>query len=252
METFQDYAYYYNAFYKDKDYAKEARQIDEILKKYGKNIHSVINYGCGTGKHDIELSRIGYSCTGIDLSETMIEVAKQNSKNEEKKIDFSVADIRKFEPEKKYDAVISLFHVMSYQNSNEDIRAAFQSARKALERDKVFLFDLWYGPGVLTDPPVVRVKEVEDAQYRLIRIARPVMYDERNIVDVNYEVLIIDKKTNITKTIKEVHSMRYFFRPELEILLQQAGFELMANIDCNTLEETDYNSWTSYFIAKAK
>lgn len=194
METFQDYAYYYNAFYKDKDYAKEARQIDEILKKYGKNIHSVINYGCGTGKHDIELSRIGYSCTGIDLSETMIEVAKQNSKNEEKKIDFSVADIRKFEPEKKYDAVISLFHVMSYQNSNEDIRAAFQSARKALERDKLFLFDLWYGPGVLTDPPVVRVKEVEDDQYRLIRIARPVMYDERNIVDVNYEVLIIDKK----------------------------------------------------------
>ena len=252
METFQDYAYYYNAFYKDKDYAKEARQIDEILKKYGKNIHSVINYGCGTGKHDIELSRIGYSCTGIDLSETMIEVAKQNSKNEEKKIDFSVADIRKFEPEKKYDAVISLFHVMSYQNSTEDIRAAFQSARKALERDKVFLFDLWYGPGVLTDPPVVRVKEVEDDQYRLIRIARPVMYDERNIVDVNYEVLIIDKRTNITKTIKEVHSMRYFFRPELEILLQQAGFELMANIDCNTLEETDYNSWTSYFIAKAK
>ena len=252
METFQDYAYYYNAFYKDKDYAKEARQIDEILKKYGKNIHSVINYGCGTGKHDIELSRIGYSCTGIDLSETMIAIAKQNSKKEEKKIDFSVADIRKFEPEKKYDAVISLFHVMSYQNSNEDIRAAFQSARKALERDKLFLFDLWYGPGVLTDPPVVRVKEVEDDQYRLIRIARPVMYDERNIVDVNYEVLIIDKRTNITKTIKEVHSMRYFFRPELEILLQQAGFELMANIDCNTLEETDYNSWTSYFIAKAK
>ena len=116
----------------------------------------------------------------------------------------------------------------------------------------MFLFDLWYGPGVLTDPPGVRVKEVEDDQYRLVRIARPVMYDERNIVDVNYEVLIIDKKTNITKTIKEVHSMRYFFRPELEILLQQAGFELMANIDCNTLEETDYNSWTSYFIAKAK
>ena len=78
---------------------------------------------------------------------------------------------------------------------------------------------------------------------------------EKNITepDVNSRAcVVIDKKTNITKTIKEVHSMRYFFRPELEILLQQAGFELMANIDCNTLEETDYNSWTSYFIAKAK
>lgn len=252
METFQDYAYYYNVFYGGKNYAKEARVIDEILKKYGKNIHSVINYGCGTGKHDIELSRIGYSCTGIDLSETMIAIAKQNSKKEDKKISFSVADIRIFEPKKKYDAVISLFHVMSYQKSNEDIVAAFQSARKALEKDDLFLFDIWYGPGVLTDPPVVRVKEVEDDQYRLVRIARPVMHDKRNVVDVCYEVLVIDKNTNVTKTINEVHSMRYFFRPELEILLKQADFELMTNIDCNTLEETDYNSWTSYFIAKAK
>lgn len=141
---------------------------------------------------------------------------------------------------------------MSYQKSNEDIVAAFQSARKALEKDDLFLFDIWYGPGVLTDPPVVRVKEVEDDQYRLVRIARPVMHDKQNVVDVCYEVLVIDKNTNVTKTINEVHSMRYFFRPELEILLKQADFELMTNIDCNTLEETDYNSWTSYFIAKAK
>ena len=55
----------------------------------------------------------------------------------------------------------------------------------------MFLFDLWYGPGVLTDPPVVRVKEVEDDQYRLVRIARPVMYDERNIVDVNLSLIHI-------------------------------------------------------------
>lgn len=251
METFQDYGYYYNAFYKDKNYAKEAEQIDGLLKKYGNNIHTIINYGCGTGRHDIELSKLGYSCTGIDLSETMIEVAKQNSRTEEKKIDFSVGDIRTFESVKKYDAVISLFHVMSYQNTNEDILSAFQSARKTLEKDSLFLFDLWYGPGVLTEPPVVRVKEVEDDQYRLIRIARPVMHDRQNIVDVYYEVLVIDKKTNITKIINEIHHMRYFFRPELEILLKQAGFELVTNIDCNTLEETDYNSWTSYFIARS-
>ena len=44
METFQDYAYYYNAFYKDKDYAMEAAQIDELIKRYGSNVHTVINY----------------------------------------------------------------------------------------------------------------------------------------------------------------------------------------------------------------
>ena len=35
MEVFKDYAYYYNAFYRDKDYASEAAQVDVLLKKYG-------------------------------------------------------------------------------------------------------------------------------------------------------------------------------------------------------------------------
>lgn len=252
METFQDYAYYYNAFYKDKDYAMEAGQIDELLKRYGNDIHQIINYGCGTGKHDLELTRLGYSCTGIDLSETMIEIAKKNCKNLENQIDFTVADIRTYESLKKYDAVISLFHVMSYQNTNKDILRAFQSARKSLDKGGLLLFDAWYGPGVLSDKPVVRVKEVEDEQYRLIRIARPIMYDKTNVVDVCYEVFVINKDTNEAKTINEVHSMRYFFRPEIEVLLKQAGFKLIENLDCNTLDKTDFNSWTSYFVAEAE
>lgn len=164
---------------------------------------------------------------------------------------FLVADIRTYEPAENYDAVISLFHVMSYQNGNDDILAAFRSARKALNIGGIFLFDLWYGPGVLSDPPVVRVKEVEDNQYKLVRIARPVLHDKTNVVDVCYEVLAIEKETGCTSTIHEVHHMRYFFRPELEYYLKEAGFELIDNVDCTTLEETGYSSWTSYFVARA-
>ena len=251
MDTFQDYAYYYNAFYKDKDYMTEAKQVDSLIRKYGKDVRSIIDYGCGTGKHDIELVNLGYSCCGIDLSHTMIELAKRNSVNVEPQIDFYVADIRTYEPARKYDAVISLFHVMSYQNSNEDILAAFRTARKALNKGGLFLFDVWYGPGVLSDKPVVRVKEVEDEKYKLVRIARPVMHDKTNLVDVCYEVLVIDKGTSETKTINEMHSMRYFFRPELEYFLKQTGFELIDNLDCKNLGNTDFLSWTSFFIAKA-
>lgn len=162
-----------------------------------------------------------------------------------------MADIRTYEPKETYDAVISLFHVMSYQNSNDDILATFRSARKALKDGGLLLFDLWYGPGVLSDPPVVRVKEVEDDTYKLVRIARPVMYDKTNVVDVCYEVLVIEKETGCTKTINETHHMRYFFRPELEFYLKESGFALIDNLDCATLEETGYGSWTSYFMAKA-
>ena len=61
----------------------------------------------------------------------------------------------------------------------------------------------------------------------------------------------MNKKTSTVKVIQEVHSMRYFFRPELELLLKEAGFELIDNLDGQSLQETDYDSWTSYFIAKA-
>lgn len=251
MEVFKDYAYYYNAFYQDKDYKFEAEQVNSLLKKYGRDIKKIINYGCGTGRHDIELTKIGYQCTGIDLSSLMIDIAKENVDKENIDIDFSVADIRDYEPQEKYDAVISLFHVMSYQNQNQDIISAFQSARKALQTGGLLLFDVWYGPGVLSDKPSLRVKEIEDEKNKLIRIARPVLHDKENVVDVCYEVLVINKETGNTKTIEEVHNMRYFFRTELEFLLKEAGFELMDNLDCQTLGETDYNSWTSYFIAKA-
>lgn len=251
MQVFQNYAYYYNAFYKEKDYKAEAGQVHQLLQKYDKNIISVINYGCGTGKHDVELSALGYQCDGIDMSSEMIEIARQNALESNQDIIYSVADIRKYVPTHQYDAVISLFHVMSYQTDNQDVLNAFRSVRMALNSGGIFLFDVWYGPGVLTDPPTVRVKEVDDEAYKLIRIAKPVMYDKRNIVDVCYEVLCIDKKQDTVKTINETHSMRYFFRPELEMLLEMTGFELLDNIDCTSLNTTDYNSWTSYFIAKA-
>ena len=98
MEVFEDYAYYYNAFYQDKDYKAEAKQIDLLLQKYGQNIKKIINYGCGTGRHDIELSKLGYHCTGIDLSPLMIDIAKKHMLQEEHLIDFSVADVRNYQP----------------------------------------------------------------------------------------------------------------------------------------------------------
>ena len=251
MEVFKDYAYYYNAFYQDKDYKAEALQVDTLLKKYGKNVSTIINYGCGTGRHDLALSGMGYQCSGIDMSSLMIETARENAKKESVHIDFSLADIREYEPDRTYDAVISLFHVMSYQNSNGDILAAFRAARRALEQGGIFLFDVWYGPGVLSDKPVVRVKEIEDEKNKLVRIARPVMHDKENVVDVCYEVLVIEKETGNTRIIKEEHYMRYFFRPELEYYLKETGFELVDNLDCQTLGDTNYDSWTSYFIAKA-
>jgi len=49
---------------------------------------SIIDVGCGTGRHSIELSKRGYRVTGIDLSESQLARAREKAKQSNLKIDF--------------------------------------------------------------------------------------------------------------------------------------------------------------------
>ena len=251
MNIFSEYAYIYNKFYEDKNYDKEASRIDILLKKYNILGNNIIDFGCGTGKHDVELSLLGYKCTGVDISENMIEQAREYAKSKCCDIPFFVNDVKVLNTDNKYDAVISLFHVVSYQKTNNDVIDFFLSARKALDVGGLFIFDVWYGSGVLNDKPQNRIKTVEDNEYKNIRLATAEMKESQNLVDVKYTIFIINKQDNTTKIFDELHTMRYFFRPEMEEYLKLAGFELIDHIDCATLQETDMDSWTCYFIARA-
>ena len=74
MEVFQDYAYYYNMIYKEKNYAEEAKIVDRLIKKKVDKKHPIVlNIGCGTGRHDYEFSKLGYIIKGVDLSPDMMK-----------------------------------------------------------------------------------------------------------------------------------------------------------------------------------
>ncbi len=118
---------------------------------------SILNLGCGTGKHDYLLAERGYNVTGIDLSEAMIGVAmnKLDTCTITNKPIFQQGDIRSVKLEKKFEVVISLFHVMSYQTSNEDLEQSLRTAFEHLEDGGVFIFDCWYGPGHINRSPAL-------------------------------------------------------------------------------------------------
>ncbi len=247
--SFKDYSYYYDLFYKDKDYKGEALLVDQALKKHGRDIQSILSFGCGTGRYERELAKVGYRIHGIDMSEEMISVAMNSDEDNEESITYEVADIRDYHSGEKYDAVISLFQVMSYQTTNEDMENALKCAREHLNEGGLFVFDVWYGPGVLTDPPVVRHKRINDGNSIIDRIASPIMYDKENIVDVCYTVLV-DNGEDPVKRFEEIHKMRYWFRPEITDMAKKLGFDVVENYNYN-FEDTSYESWTSYFILQA-
>lgn len=220
-EVYNAYARYYDLLYKDKDYAAEASYIDVLIRKYQPSAKSILNLGCGTGKHDACLEKMGYSVCGVDFSDAMLVEARKRTVHG--KLEFFKGDVRTVDLDKKFDVVVSLFHVMSYQTTGNDILAAFCTAQRHLVSGGVFIFDFWYGPGVLNDPPVVRVKRLEDEVAKVVRIAEPVMKKDQNLVDVNYQIMTFEKQTDQWSELQETHSMRYFFLPEIENYLLNAG-----------------------------
>lgn len=251
--VFGKYAEYYNLLYKDKDYAGEAQYVHGLIQKYCPGAKTVLNLGCGTGNHDFELAKLGYEVTGVDMSEEMLAAADSRRASIACSITqpcFQQGDIRIIRLEKTFDVAISLFHVMSYQTTNDDLQAAIATAKVHLADGGCFIFDCWYGPGVLTDPPVVRVKRLEDEQIRCVRIAEPVIYPNENLVDVNYQIIITDKTTCGMEQVQETHRMRYLFTPEIQLLVNEAGLKIISSFEWMTDNLPDFSTWGTCFVVK--
>jgi SAM-dependent methyltransferase len=246
MDVFdQQYSRYYNLLYADKDYSGEVAYVDSVLKKYAPAAQHILEYGSGTGGHGLLLNQKGYSVYGIERSNAMAEVAKKNGLNCE------VGDIITTKLTTRFDACIALFHVISYINRNHQLIQLFNNTRSQLKRKGIFVFDVWFTPAVMYQLPEVRVKKMEDADIEVTRIATPVLDHVNNIVDVNYQILVKDKRTKAYNEFKETHAMRHFGVPEIELLANHTGFSLLAAEEFMTGAKPSLMTWGVNFILQA-
>ncbi len=252
MKVFDAYAGYYNLLYKDKNYNSEAEYIDKLIKKYKPGARKILDLGCGTGKHDFIFAEKGYDVTGVELSEKMLRSAEENLKSHSsvpEKLKFIQGDIKEVRSSEKFDVIVSLFHVMSYQTKNEDVQQTLETVREHLDKDGIFIFDFWYGPAVLTVKPEPRVKNLESENLFVERFAEPVLKINENVVDVNYKVKIMQKPEGPDNVINETHSMRYFFIPEMSLFLNHAGMRIKHYEEWMTSEELSEKSWSALIVA---
>ncbi|MCB5267002.1 MAG: class I SAM-dependent methyltransferase [Candidatus Cloacimonetes bacterium] len=251
MNQFGDlYSQYYDLLYSDKDYVGEVAYVNNLIQANSKNAKTLLDMGCGTGKHAELFCNKGYIVHGIDLSKDMLKIAKTRIVGKEDKLSFSHSNIHELNLDKKFDVVVSLFHVMSYQNSNEELIKAFETAKNHLSDDGIFIFDFWYGPAVLTDLPTTRIKRLENDNIKVTRLAEPFLHVQQNIVDVNYDVFIEDKTSKEVVEKKELHKMRYFFDTELEIICKQVGFGVIQKYEWMSNKNPNFNSWNVVWIVK--
>jgi SAM-dependent methyltransferase len=222
---------YHDLFYREKNHDEEAAFITELLGRYGITGGHIMDLGCGTGRHAAELATAGFTVSGIDLSADMIARADARRITMPapvaRRLSFQQGDARCLRTDDIYDAVVSLFYVASYQTTNADFMAMCHTAATHLPRSGLFVFDCWYGPAVLGDPPKVRIKRASSPEADVLRIAEPCMRPHDNTIAVNYTMMMTDRETRAVETVVETHVMRYMFRPEVELMLDLSGFEVL-------------------------
>lgn len=133
----------------------------------------ILNGGCGTGGHAIPLAKRGYEVTGIDLSEEMINIAKEKASKSGVNIDFNVMDLRELRFNKKFDACVLMFAVIDYLTDNKDLLKALANIRENLKSGSLLIFDFWYGPAVLTILPSLGMKIIEKEDVKVISFTEP-------------------------------------------------------------------------------
>ena len=255
MAIFNDYARYYNLLYRDKEYASEVAFIISVLKDAGLTPTTILDLGCGTGRHALEFARQGIAVTGVDLSEAMITMGQEMLDTMARKPEpvpvLCQGDACAVRQGQTFDAVVSLFHVLSYQNLESQALDFFATAKVHLKPGGIFFFDFWHGPGVLTDLPMRRERTLTDGQTEILRRAVPEHRVGDNVVVVNYEIDITDTGSGRTASITEQHPMRYWFMPELRHLAVCSGFHVLREGGWMHTDPPGMADWNAWMLLQA-
>ncbi len=175
----------------------------------------ILDVCCGSGHVTRELARRNYRVTGVDVSEGLLSIAK----NELPQVDWQKQDVRSMHLSQTYDAALSTFDSLNHILTIEDLEDVFRNVRRALKPEGLFVFDMNSREAFLTDMRSWSA-EVGDGNVSLVR---GFFDDEKQIASTEI-VWFRREGENWLRSDSVVKEKCY---PQTEILkaLDNAGFE---------------------------
>lgn len=195
--------------------------LDKIKNTSGK----VLEVGTGTGRLLIEALENGADIYGIDISPSMLNYLKAKLNTEQQKR-ISLQNIIDFTSDIKYDLIVAPFRVFMHLTEKADQLDALNNAYYHLNPGGQFIFDVFVpdlrplinGLENVTDfegeyEPGKRVKRIVSSKPDLLN----------QIINITFRFEWNDGNSNYCKEWKT--PLRYFFRFELEHLVERSKFK---------------------------
>lgn len=266
--SYSAFAYVYDELMDNVPYDAWAEYLIGLLKENGVADGLVCELGCGTGQMTRRLATAGYDMIGIDLSEEMLDVAREQEYGAYEGIDEEVPDADSTEPSILYlqqdmrefelygtvSAVVSICDSMNYMTSDEDLLSVFRLVNNYLDKDGVFIFDMnteYKYKELMGDTTIAENREdvsfiwenLYDAEQRLNEYCLT-LFAKAETEDEDEDGPALYEKY------EEVHLQRAYPLEEVKRLLAEAGMTFVAAYDVLTHEMPGPECERMYIVAK--
>ncbi len=290
MQAYTGFAQVYDIFMDNVPYDEWVNYLAGLLQEYGLHSGLVLELGCGTGSITRRLAAKGYDMIGIDISEEMLEIARDLEYNQdfEPSEDFMEADelqernnilylqqdMREFELYGTVSAVVSICDSMNYITSEEELLKVFQLVNNYLDTGGIFIFDMntvHKYKDILADNTFAENREdcsfIWDNYYYEDKMMNE--YDVTIFVKVDEEAedeLEADEKETLKEECdktrdssvsfyekyEELHYQKAYTIDMVIRLIEQAGMEFVTVYDAFTCNSPNEESERVYFVAREK
>jgi len=183
----------YLTVYNHRDEQEAQFLLNLILKNIPlKKNHKILDLCCGQGRHSLILSKLGFSVFGMDLSRTLLEIAKfKNTKNSAAY--FIQADMRNIPVRDSIDLLLNLFTSFGYFQSDEENNEVFFQFNRSLRSGGYFVFDYFNSKHVVENLVPFQTEKIEGLLINLERkiengrVLKKIFLSKNNSNSVFYE-----------------------------------------------------------------
>tara|TARA_Y100000034_G_scaffold133230_1_gene198152 strand:+ start:44 stop:790 length:747 start_codon:yes stop_codon:yes gene_type:complete len=136
---FDKHPEYYEQGFGDKKVNQQVKFLDKIFKE--NKVKKVLDIACGHTPQGRKLAKKGYKVSGIDLSSSLLKLAKKRAEQENVKLNLYKKDMSKFKVG-KFDATYILFSSILHLYKSKELLSHFISVNKNLKKGGLYIIDL--------------------------------------------------------------------------------------------------------------